>query len=177
MFFCWTVKDEGTLSHKSKIRSTYPARRSGPPAPPRSLRDGGQGWGACPGEKKRKPSLRCTLRWSSTCSTTRPSLGSATEVAQPLPSPSQGFGGNGPSHRTAASALSHPTPGMWSLSCATLPPEPRRRALRLPSSVSHPVSTASWAPCHKSQPVCDHLDPSSIEATESSHLEVAHPGV
>ena len=65
---------------------------------------------ACPGETKRKPSLRCTPRWSSTSSTTRPSLCSAAEVAQTLPSISQGIGGNGPSHLTTFPQSQQPTP-------------------------------------------------------------------
>ena len=108
-----------------------------------------QGWGACPREIERKPSLRCTPRWSSTSLTTRPSPGPAAEVAQTLPSPSPSFGGNGPSHQTTdpqsqqpkpPDGLVHtlpPTPGMWSLSCAALPPKPRRRLAPIPPERRH----------------------------------------
>ena len=76
--------------------------RSGHSAPPRFLRGWRppeQGWSACPGEIERKPSFRCTPRWNFTSSNT------AAEMAQSLPSPSQRFGGNGPSHRTTDPSL------------------------------------------------------------------------
>ena len=66
-------------------------------------------------------------------------------------------------------------PSPTNSACAALPPEPPRRALRLPSLESHPAREET--PTSQGQPVCDHLNPSSIEATESSQVEVAHDGV
>ena len=57
-----------------------------------------------------KASLRFTPRWSSTSSTTRPSFGSASEMAQTPPSPSQDFGGGDPSHLTPGPLCLQPTP-------------------------------------------------------------------
>ena len=82
---------------------------------------------------------------------------------------------------TTRKARPPPPPGMWPLSCAALPPEPHRRAgspSRTPTLPErrHGVDSQLGS-LPQGQHVCDHLDPSSIEAIESSHAEVVHEGV
>ena len=143
------MKGRSITSQKLATQLVRLLRRSDPPAPPRSLRGWRspcQGWGACPREIERKPSLRCTPRWSSTCSTTRPSLGVAQTCLR----------------------LRKASEEMGRLIGPPLPPSPTG----LPSRVDSQLGSVP-----QGQPVCDHLDPSSIEAIESSHVEVAHQGV
>ena len=127
---------------------------------------------------KRKPSLRCTQGWSTSTSTTRPSDGSAPGVAQTLPSPSEDFGGNGPSHLTTGplflqvvsflrrASSSHPGAPCGSPPRSPIPPERRHQR-----GVEGQLGSLP-----QGQPVCD-LNPSSIDAIESSQVEVAHEGV
>ena len=140
LFLSGTAEDDGTLSHKSTLATLTVrlVRRSSRTT-------------SCPEEteapdprlerlsrRDKAKSLRCTPGWSSTSSTTRPSLGSASTVAQTLLSPSQLTTGSRllQQHPDRLVRLSQ-TLGSWSLSCVALPPEPLPRVWRVPSSQSH----------------------------------------
>ena len=164
----WTAKDEGTLNHKSKTRyptgaATQAKRSSRTTSFPEGMEAPVPGLGRLSRRDRAKalPALHARMELLlNHAAFTRFCSRSGTDSAFAFAS----FGGNGPSHQTTdpqsqqlrpPDGLVHPlppTPGMWSLSCAALPPEPRRRALRLPSSDSH-------------------------QAIESSHVEVAHEGI
>ena len=90
---------------------------------------------------KRDTTKPLPARWSSTSSTTRPSLGSAAEAAQTLPSPSQAFGRSGPSHLTIDPQSQQPTP-----------PGVVRPLLPTSGVWSNVMLMASWAPCPKVNP-------------------------
>ena len=149
------MKERSITNQKIATQLVRLLRQSGPPGPPRSLRGWRppcQGWGACPGE--RKP---CAARQDGAPPPGPPvSAAKTTRRARP-PSPTNSGYVVSFLRRTSS------------------------RALRLPSSDSHPAGEegvdCQLGSLPQGQPVCNHLDPSSIEAIESSHVEVAHEGV
>ena len=151
--------DDGTLNHKSKLASQLVrlVRRIGHPAPPRALEGWTplcQSWGACPRETKRKPSLhaKMELHLLDHAAFTRFCSRSGTDSA---------FAFARLRRKWAVSSDRGPPISTANTTSWARPPSPHqlwvpssRRALRLPSSESHPavVSTTSWAPLVKVNP-------------------------
>ena len=176
---------ERTQAKRSSRTTSFPEGMEAPLA---------RGWGACPGEIERKPpcaarqdgapppqprGLHSVLqqKWHRLCLRLRKASEEMGRLIGPLTASL-----SSQDHQTGSSTLSH------QLRVCGLFPAPRflqshagapwGSPPRLPPERRHQRGVyCQLCSLPQGQPVCDHLDPSSIEAMESSHVEVTHEDV